>query len=378
MFAASAQALRRRPRVFLGVARRRLLALLKPAPGTLVGRTLADLTRSKPELVAENALLRQQLVVLKRAVKRPRCTPTDRTLLVLLAGRVRTWRPALLLVQPDTLLRWHRDLFRQVWRRRSRPGPATRTSKTPPETVALIREMAAANRLWGAERIRGERLKRGIRVGKRTVQRHLRAARPPQPLGQGQAWATFLRHHAGDIWAGDFLPIADLLFRPVYACFVIALGSRRVVHHGVTRHPTDAWVAQQLHEATPFGVAPRFLIRDNDGKYGPAFACVARGSRIAVLRPAAPRGRTPPVSASWAASGARASTMCWSSASGSCPGCSASTLPTSTGRARTRAWGRRSRSRRQGSRCVVRDRYARCPSSEGSAISTSAPPEADR
>src|SRR3954465_9028372 len=94
----------------------------------------------------------------------------------------------------------------------------------------------------------------------------VRAPRPP-----GQTWATFLRNHAGDIWACDFLPVTDLLFRPVYAFFVIAIGTRRVVHVGVTRHPTDAWVAQQLREATPFGEAPRFLIRDNDAKYGPCF-----------------------------------------------------------------------------------------------------------
>ncbi len=257
----------------LRAVRDRLSAATKPAAPEMIVGTLADLTRSKPELVAENALLRQQLVVLKRAVKRPRCTPTDRTLLVLLAGRVRTWRQALLLVQPDTLLRWHRDLCRQVWRQRSRPGPATRTSKTPPETIALIREMAAANRLWGAERIRGELLKLDIRVAKWTVQKYMCDARPPRRAGQ--PWATFLRNHAGDIWACDFLPIADLLFRPVYAFFVIALGSRRVVHVGVTRHPTDAWVAQQLREATPFGQRPVYLIRDNDSKYGRAFTQLA-------------------------------------------------------------------------------------------------------
>jgi putative transposase len=157
------------------------------------------------------------------------------------------------------------------------------------ETIALIREMATANRLWGAERIRGELLKPDIRVAKWTAQQYLRAARPPERAGQ--PWATFLRHHAGDIWACDFLPVTDLLFRPVYALFVIALGSRRAVHVGVTRHPTDAWVAQQLREATPFDQRPRYLIRDNDSKYGPAFARVAEASGIAILRTAyrAPR-----------------------------------------------------------------------------------------
>ena len=124
--------------------------------------------RSRPALVAENALLRQQLLILRRSVKRPRCTPTDRALLVLLASRLRTWRQALLIVQPETVLRWHREGFRLFWRRKSR-STALPTPRVAAETIALIREMAAANRLWGAERIRGELGKLGIRVAKTTV-----------------------------------------------------------------------------------------------------------------------------------------------------------------------------------------------------------------
>jgi len=159
----------------------------------------------------------------------------------------------------------------------------------------VIQCLATENRRWGAERIRGELLKLGIRVGKRTVQRHMRAARPPQPWGGRQGWATFVHNHAGAIWACDFLPVVDLRFRTLYAFVIVAPGSRRVLHVGVTRHPTDAWVAQQLRGTTPFGTAPRFLIRDNDAKYGSAFARVAAGSRIAVLRTPlrAPRANAP-------------------------------------------------------------------------------------
>ncbi len=142
--------------------------------------------------------------------------------------------------------------------------------------------MATANRTWGAERIRGELLKLDIRVAKSTIQKYMREARPPR--ASGQAWAAFLRNHAADIWACDFLPITDLLFRPLYAFFVIELASRRVVHVGVTRHPTDAWAAQQLREATPFGQHPKYLIRDNDSTYGPAFTRVAMGSGLEELR----------------------------------------------------------------------------------------------
>jgi transposase InsO family protein len=263
--------------------RRHLRAATKPAAAPLVVGTLADVARSRSDLLVENALLRQQVIILQRSVKRPRCTATDRALLVLLTSRLPTWRQALLIVQPDTILRWHRELFRRVWRRRSQPtAPAHRPPLTP-ETVALIRQMAAANRLWGAERIRGELLKLDIRVAKRTIQRYMRQARPPHC---GQTWATFLHNHAHAIWAADFLPVTDLLFSPLYAFFVIELATRRVVHVGVTRHPTDTWVAQQLREATPFGQHPKHLITDNDSKYGPLFAQVATSSGIDHIRTA--------------------------------------------------------------------------------------------
>jgi len=117
----------------------------------------------------------------------------------------------------------------------------------------------------------------------------MRDARPPRR--DGQTWAAFLCNHAPAIWACDFLPVTDLRFRPLHAFFVIAHGSRRVVPVGVTRHPTDAWVAQQLREATPFGERPRYLARDRDSKYGPAFARVAAATGSTELRTAyrAPR-----------------------------------------------------------------------------------------
>jgi putative transposase len=255
-----------RGRVAAQGLRQGLLAATLPAAAPLVAGTLADLARSKPALVAENAFLRHQLAILRRSVTRPRCSPADRTLLVLLASRVRAWRSALLIVQPDTLLRWHRELFRRYWRRKSRATAPAHRPPIAPETVALIREMAAAKRLWGAGRIRGELLKLDVRVATSTIQKYLREARPSQRAGQ--SWAAFLRSHAPDIWACDFLPVTDIRFRPLFAFVVIALASRRVVHVGVTRHPTDAWAAQQLREATPFGQHPRYLIRDNDSKYG--------------------------------------------------------------------------------------------------------------
>jgi hypothetical protein len=175
----------------------------KPLGTSLPLATVADLGRSKSELIAENALLRQQLIILKRQVKRPACTKTDRVLLVLLARLVRTWQQALVIVQPDTLLRWHRELFRWYWKRKSK-APACRP-KVASETITLIKQMATENRLWGAERIRGELLKLGIRVCKRTIQKYMRTVRTKPP--RGQKWSTFLRNHAGQIWACDFLQV---------------------------------------------------------------------------------------------------------------------------------------------------------------------------
>jgi transposase InsO family protein len=142
--------------------------------------------------------------------------------------------------------------------------------------------MAANNRLWGAERIRGELLKLDIRVSKRTIQKYMRQGRPKR--ARGQTWKTFLRNHAAEIWACDFLQVTDLFFRPLFAFFIIELQSRKVIHMNVTRSPTDAWVAQQLREATPYGEKPRYLIRDNDSKFGPSFARVATTTGIKLLR----------------------------------------------------------------------------------------------
>ncbi len=120
MRAALLQGIRRLGHRVVHSLNRRLLTATTPAPARLVADTLADLPRSKGALIAEHALLRQQLVVLQRSVKRVHCTPTDRALLVVLASRVQAWRQSLLIIQPETLLRWRRQGFRLFWRRKSR------------------------------------------------------------------------------------------------------------------------------------------------------------------------------------------------------------------------------------------------------------------
>jgi putative transposase len=167
--------------ISVSIFRTRYVHWTTPLTSSLPLGTLADLARSKAELVAENALLRQQLIILKRQVKRPACTKTDRILLVLLARAVRARKQTLFIIQPETLLRWHRELFRLYWKRKSKTS--SHQSKVSAEIIAMIREMAAKNRLWGAERIRGELLKLDIHVCKRTIQKYMRHVRTPRPSG---------------------------------------------------------------------------------------------------------------------------------------------------------------------------------------------------
>jgi len=264
---------------FINRVKAQLKKISKPATATIAVGALTDLPRSRADLIAENAMLRQQLIVLKRNVKRPRFTTGDRVRLSFLARLTGFWHSALHIVQPDTLLRWHRDLFRWYWKRKSKPKKHPET--TPQATIDLIQQMALENHTWGAEHIRGELLKLGIKLGKPTIQKYIDQVRKKRRSGQN--WSTFLKNHAHQIWACDFTVVNDLLFRPLHIFIIIAHKTRRIIHYAVTRHPTDAWVAQQLREATPWGRRPRYLIRDNDKKYGELLKKVARSSFIKEL-----------------------------------------------------------------------------------------------
>ena len=280
MLALSLARLRRFARRCADTVRARVSAWTKPRPRSLATVLAADLVRSRRELLLQNAALRRQVVVLSRSAERPACTPRDRALPVLLASRLRTWAGALLIVQPGTVLRWHRRGVRRYWRRES--AARAHPSPLPAATSARIKRMAVGDPLWGAERIRGELRKLASRASERTVQTYVRQVLRPRP--RGQVWATFLRNHAHETRAGDVLRVTDGLCRPLFASCLVAPGSRRAVHAGATRHPTDAWVAQQLREATPYGEHPRCLIRDNGATDGPCCAQLAAASDITIAR----------------------------------------------------------------------------------------------
>jgi hypothetical protein len=218
----------------------KFIALIKPAKNPPLVGAVKDLTKSKPDLIAENAFLRQQLLVLNRQVKNPQFTSRDRFLLVILASLVSNWKQVLLILKPDTLLGWHRQGFRLVWKFKSKPK--SRKPRIEVETIALIKQMTSENPLWGAERIRGELLKLQIRISKRTIQKYIRQAKPARPPSQN--WRTFLKNHGHEIWSCDYLPITDIFFRQLYAFVIVELSSRKIIHIAVTRHPTDEWTAQ--------------------------------------------------------------------------------------------------------------------------------------
>jgi transposase InsO family protein len=229
-------------------------------------RTFFSALRSHRALALENLALRHQLEVLQRNAKRPCLTNRDRILWAILSRFWAGWQKPLTLVQPDTVIRWHRQGFRLYWKWKSRPKwPGRR--RVPKEVRELIRRMSQANPLWGAPRIHSELLKLGIEVSQATVSKYMvRHRKPPS-----QSWRTFLTNHAKDIVSVDFFTVPTATFRVLFVFLVLANERRRVVHFNVTESPTAVWTGQQIVEAFPWDTAPKYLLRDRDGKYGEDF-----------------------------------------------------------------------------------------------------------
>jgi len=222
--------------------------------------------RSQAELAAENLVLRQQLAVLEQGSKRPRLRNRDRIFWTWIARLWSSWRSVLVIVQPETVLGWHKQGFRLYWRWKSRPRRLGRP-KIDAEIRKLIRRMSRGNPLWGTPRIRSELRLLGYEASKATVDKYKERHRKPP----SQTWRTFLDNHARDIVAIDFFTVPTVTFRVLF-CFIVLRHYRRVVaHFNFTAHPTAQWTAQQVIEAFPDDQAPRFLIRDRDSIYGDFF-----------------------------------------------------------------------------------------------------------
>ncbi len=239
-----------------------------------VGIVLTAL-QGRHALLVENLLLRQQLAVALRSHRRPHVRWHDRLFWIVARRLCTDWRRHLVLVQPETVLRWHRQSRRLFWWWRSRRP--TGRPRLPPKVRELPHRLSEENRLWGTERIRGELLKLGIVVGNGSIRR---SRWRPAPRPPSQTWGTFLRNHAHAIWAADLLAVQTLTFRTLYVLFFISHGRRDLIRVAVTAHPTAAWVWRQLIEATPWGRHPNYLIRDRDRVYGGDF--VRRATRLGI------------------------------------------------------------------------------------------------
>ena len=238
------------------------------------------LLRSTVAVRAENLFLRRQLALyIERGVRPRRVDAAGRISLALLA-RVFDWRSALVVVQPATLIRWHRAGWRLFWRLKSRPG----RPPIPEELRTLIRRMASENPLWGEERIANELLlKLGIRVSPRTVRKYMPKRPPGQPRGD-QRWSTFLRNHAAAILACDFFVAVTATFRMLYVFVVIEHGTRRLAHLNVTAHPTADWTLQQLREVVGDTDNHAYLIHDRDAIFAKRLDASIEALGLAVLR----------------------------------------------------------------------------------------------
>ena len=246
---------------------------------------LAAPFKSKCRLEAENAVLRHQLMVLRRKMQsRVRLTNNDRWFLI----QLYRWFPSIVnvltIIRPETLVRWHRAGFRCYWRWNSRPRGARPQIET--DLRALIRQMNMENPLWGAPRIHGELLKLGFDVAQSSVAKYM--VKPGKVPNQG--WSTFLRNHAPDIAAMDLFVVPTIGFDLLYALVIVRLGRRNLVWINVTTNPTAEWVARQITEAFPWDEAPRYLIRDHDRIYGAIVKCRLRamGIRDKPTAPASP------------------------------------------------------------------------------------------
>jgi putative transposase len=214
----------------------------------------------------ENLALRQQLAVLKRSAKRPRLRQRDRIFWVWLRRLWKGWQSCLVVVQPETVVKWHRQGFRLYWRwksRRRKPG----RPRIEPEIRHLIRRMSQENPIWGAPRIQAELRLLGHDIAESTVVLYIdRSRKPPSPT-----WRTFLRNHAAQIAAVDFFTVPTVTFNVLYCLVILRHSDRRILHTNVTAHPSAQWTGNQVVQAFPYDSAPRFLLRDNDSIYGEAF-----------------------------------------------------------------------------------------------------------
>ena len=237
------------------------------------------------KLSLELLALRHQLVVLRRTVQRPQIQNRDRRFWIVVSRIWNDWQKALIIVKPETVIKWHRQGFTLYWRWKSRARQTGRP-KLDKEIRDLIRRISDENPLWGVPRIQSELRLLGYEVAESTVAKYrVRNSKPPS-----QTWKNFLKNHVKEINSIDFFTVPTITFRILF-CFVVLRHDRRqVVHFNVTAHPTAFWTGQQMIQAFPEDTAPRYLLRDQDKIYGADFTDRVRAMGIQEVRaaPASP------------------------------------------------------------------------------------------
>ena len=234
-----------------------LSTLLSVLRATLIPRTT---------LALENAALRQQLTAYQRSRKRARLRAGDRLLWIALRRIWSAWDRSLVIVKPETVIAWHRQGFKVLWRRKSRSAKIGRP-RIPREHINFIRRMSSDHPEWGEDKIAEElAAKFGVHHSPTTIRRY-KIPRPNAPRGD-QTWRTFIRNHGKVVWSCEFLTQHTAFFAVAYIFVIMEIGTRRIVHVNVTSNPTLPWVKQQIREATADEVVPRFLVHDNDGIFG--------------------------------------------------------------------------------------------------------------
>jgi transposase InsO family protein len=228
---------------------------------------LFNVLRPRAALIAENLALRQQLALFKRERPRSKLQRRDRLFWVVLMRLWSHWRTALIIVEADTVCRWHRAGFQLFWRWKSQGGRPRKER----ELRRLIRQLARNNPLWGLPRLQAELRLLGHDASQATIRKYLPTPTSGPRRCGSPSWRAFWKNHAPEIAAVDFFVVPTATFRLLYCFLVLSPDRRRVVHFNVTAHPSAAWTARQVVEAFPFDEAPVYLVRDNDAIYGRAF-----------------------------------------------------------------------------------------------------------
>ena len=240
--------------------------------------------RSRHSLLIENLALRQQLAAFKRKRGRPKLSTIDKVFWIALRRFWSSWKNALIVVKPETVVHWHRSGFQLYWRFISRVRKPVGRRPVTEEIRELIFQMVAENPTWRAPRIHGELLMLGFQISERSVSRWMGHA--PRTPESAQRWLTFLRNHREAIAAMDFFSVPTITFGVLYCFFIIGHHRRRILHCNVTHHPTSTWIVQQLREAFPYEPATEFLILDHDSKYGAEVPAAIRSMDIKAVRTA--------------------------------------------------------------------------------------------